>query len=303
MNKIPFYRERDFGEKVSVTFQFIGQNIRYVWRYLLYIIAPLGIFFGLSLNWFYDMVTNMQESSASSDSDLIMAGIIMLVLVVVSVIGYAVLFAMIYSIMQLYNARENGLEGVTYNDIRPYMKDNIRRMAIYTIALVPIGILVLLVFILPIISFGIFGFLLALVVLFLFAVTYQLVMPVYLNEDIGFFGAVQRGMTLAWNTFGGVLLLFIVFTFICNTAASLLSIPWAICYFLKMAFLTDGTAASIASSPLFNILSYVFAVIMGMVSIAAYMPLVVAMNYQYANAAEQTDNFSVDEEINDFEQL
>lgn len=303
MNKIQFYRERNFGEKVSVTFEFLSQNLRYIWRYLLYVIAPIGVVTGLAINWMYAVLVNITGNGTATDSDYITIGATAIILFLISLVGYVALFSMLYSLMQAYNDRENGLERITYDDLRPYMKINVRRMIIYMLAFIPIGIVIMLIFILPTITFGVFGFLLAFVLLFIFATTYQLVMPVYLNEDISFIGAVQRGMSLAWNTFGGVALLLSVFLFIGYVATSLLSIPWAICYVVKMVFLTAGEASSVASSPLFNVLSYVFAVIMSMGSIAAYIPLAVAMNYQYSNAAEQVDNFSVEDEINDFEKL
>ena len=50
MNKIVFYKERDFGEKFNVTFEFVKQNWKILLRYALYGILPLAFVGALSLN-------------------------------------------------------------------------------------------------------------------------------------------------------------------------------------------------------------------------------------------------------------
>ena len=50
MDKIVFYKERDFGEKFNVTFEFVKQNWKILLRYALYGILPLAFVGALSLN-------------------------------------------------------------------------------------------------------------------------------------------------------------------------------------------------------------------------------------------------------------
>lgn len=305
--KIPFYKERAFGEKVSATFDFLSQNLRYIWRYLLYIIAPLGIVTGLFINWLYFF--GIQSQQSSGDPDIVTAvliGVFSLLLCIINFFGYSVLFGFIYSSMLAYKNRENGLEGITWDELKPYMKDNVKRMLLYFLGLIPLMLIIILALVFLFGIFGTFGFLGAffvMVLAFLFFVAYQMVMPVYLNEDIGYFDALKRGLHLGWNTFGGVLILMIVFAIIGYAISLVLSIPWTICYIVKVVAISQQMVDGFASSPAFNVLSYVLSTFMGMGSIAASVPMIIAMNYQYANAAEQEDSFSVDEEIDNFEQI
>lgn len=295
MKKIQFYKERSFSEKISATINFLNQNLRYVWRYLLYATVPTGMVTGLLLNWFYYWGVTGNISASY--------GVLFLALLVVAYVGYSYLFGLIFSIMQLYNDRENGLEGITYADLKPYMKDNVKRMHIYLLGLILYVIAMVLVFIIPIVLFKAIGGIISLGLLFIGLVVYQLVLPVYLNENISYLDAIPRGIRLAWNTFGGVLLLMFVVGIIVQVISTIFGLPWYIFYGIKVLFLSHPSSDSIATAPWFSILTYVFGMIMSIGNFASSIIMVIAMNYQYSNAAEQEDSFSIDEEIDDFDQL
>lgn len=301
--KIPFYKVRNFGDKVSVTFSFFQQNLRYIWKYLLYTICPVGIIFGVGMNWFYSSSMSDFKDSDISTATAIGTSVATLFGGIIMTVGMAVVLAMIFALMQLYNERDNGLQGITFEEIKPYMINNFWRVIKYALSVIVFFVAASIVFVLLALFLQWFVLLLVIPAVIILFVVVQLILPVYMFEDISIWDAWQRGIKLSWKTFGGVLALAIVFALITDIVGSVFSIPWAVCFFIKALALTEDTVSAMATSPMFNTITYILAMLMGVGTFALSLLTYVAMSYQYSNAAEQEDAFSVQDDINDFNNL
>lgn len=137
-NKIPFYQVRSFGEKFNVVFSFIKLNWRYMIRYILYGVLPLSLLAALSIDNL--LSSRMNEGEGVVNIGFQFFGSYIFLSLVCGLMGLWV-GSVVFSCMQIYNERENGLEDITFNELKPYVKRNAGR--IFKFGLV--GLLVLFV--------------------------------------------------------------------------------------------------------------------------------------------------------------
>lgn len=296
MEKIPFYEVRSFGEKFNVVFSFVKQNLRYMIRYILYGVLPLSMLGALSVDNLLAYTMELNEATASTVFQLF-GNYIFLSLVCLLVCLWV--GSIVFSCMQIYNERANGLEGITFNEMKPYMKRNAGR--IFKCGLV--GILVFLVgiaiFVGSALIHGYFAFLVFLCFVALY-IPFLLVLPTYIYEDISVWQAYARGLRLGWNTWGGIFALGFVLSLIVNVVSVVFVIPWELCLAFKTIFIgSDGSQFS--SNIILSILQYIFGVIMWVGQFTLSILLFVSISYLYSHAAEQQDDMSVAKGIDDFE--
>ena len=71
---IQLFQQRDFGDKINVTFQYISQNFKSFGLSLLYIVGPValvaGIASGIMQSRMFDMIGLTQKPSSTFDPDL-----------------------------------------------------------------------------------------------------------------------------------------------------------------------------------------------------------------------------------------
>lgn len=297
--KIPFYKVRSFGEKFDDTFGFVRQNFRYIWRYLLYAILPVSLIWGLMMQWY--MSALMSADAGRLDDIFLSPGY--WAMFVLSVVCSAFVVAVIFSLMQFYNNQPDGLLSVSTEALRPYVYRNTGR--VLKLFLAAIVLMVVYVLLVVLAAFGLKW--LALVVFlpatFILGVVAALVPSVYIFEDVSVWTAIKRGFRLGWKTFGGVLAVLIVFYLIIYMATILFTLPWYVCVFVQALTIDSNTAEAFANSPAFSIISYFCSVLLMVGSMACSLLMIVAISYQYAHAAEKVDDMSVEEGIDDFEQL
>ena len=299
MNKIAFYEERTFGDKFNVTFEFIRQNWKIMLRYVSYVVLPLCLLSGLLLHVLIDsgLISTKDEWTQSSPFFGSYVGIV----AVMSLASWWVA-TVVFSLMQVYNYRTDGLQGVTTEDLKPYFKHNAWR-------LFKLNLTALLLCLLYGISASILGalipvlaVLLVLISLLLLFVPLLLVGPVYIYEDISVWKAWGRGIRLGWNTWGGIFALGIVMTLLASVAEGIMGIPWQICYLLKVT-LADYDNGSFVNSVGFSLLSYVTSCVMIYAQLLCSCLFFVSISYLYSHAAEQEDDMSVEEGIKNFEEM
>lgn len=296
--KIPFYKVRSFGEKFDDTFGFVRQNMRYIWRYLLYAILPVGLIMGLMMQWY---MSALISADAERLDDIFMSPGYW-VMIVLSIVCGAFVVATIFSLIQFYNNQPDGLLSVSTEALRPYVYRNTGRVLKLFLAAI-----VLIVAYMLLVVLAVYGLRwLSLVVVpatFILGVVSALVPPVYIFENVSVLTAIRRGFHLGWKTFGGVLAVLIVFYIIIYVATILFALPWYVCIFVQTLTIDSNSAETFASSPAFSIISYFCSVLFMVGSMACSLLMIVAVSYQYAHAAEKVDGVSVEEGIDDFEQL
>ena len=129
MDKIVFYKERDFGEKFNVTFEFVKQNWKILLRYALYGILPLAFVGALSLNSLMQNMVDVSSGNSMFSDELSYSMLFSYALLLpTSLAAYIWIGTVVFSMMQFYNAHDEGLQGVTFQELKPSFRRNAWRL-------------------------------------------------------------------------------------------------------------------------------------------------------------------------------
>lgn len=147
MDKIVFYKERDFGEKFNVTFEFVKQNWKILLRYALYGILPLAFVGALSLNSLMQNMVDVSSGNSMFSDELSYSMLFSYALLLpTSLAAYIWIGTVVFSMMQFYNAHDEGLQGVTFQELKPSFRRNAWRLFKCGLVGFLIGIVFLAVF-------------------------------------------------------------------------------------------------------------------------------------------------------------
>ena len=311
--KIPLYKIRSFGVKVGDTFAFVSENIKPMLKYITYFLLPVSLVMGLSLNGYLNGITAMAMSAQMKNAEPATSDLATFVssmggLIVISLLSYPLLTAIVYSLMRLYEARENGLKNLAWDELKP----TFMRMLGRAFKLMGFGVLLTLLVGLVLgfpliwlfreagIPILILFYLLLLVVLF----PLLLMSPIYLFEDeISLIDALKKSLRLGFKTWGGIFAVVFVLGLIISIISGIVSMPWTIAMVMKMMFTLNEGSDGFTQSVGFNFLTYLFSVLQAFVSYICYMIPLVGLAYQYGHAAEKIDHVTVDSDIEFFDKL
>lgn len=311
--KIPLYKIRSFGVKISDTFAFVSENIKPILKYITYFLLPVSLVMGLALNGYLNGITAMAMSAQMKNAEPATSDLATFVssmggLIIISVLSYPLLTAIVYSLMRLYNERENGLKDLAWDELKP----TFMRMLGRAFKLMGFGVLLTLLVGLVLgfpliwlfreagIPILILFYLLLLVVLF----PLLLMSPIYLFEDeISLIDALKKSLRLGFKTWGGIFAVVFVLGLIISIISGIVSMPWSIAMVMKMMFTLNEGSDGFTQSVGFNFLTYLFSVLQAFVSYICYMIPLVGLAYQYGHAAEKIDHVTVDSDIEFFDKL
>jgi len=289
--KIDFYKERSFGEKLSAAFAFIKQNFKPLFKYMSYFVLPLGIIYGLFYQSYIETIMSNAESSSTPRMGIFLIGLIFS-------FCYWCVNAMLYALMIVYNDSPDGLNSVSDSDVW-------RQFRVCLVKSIKMGLSLMFLIIL----FGLIGAVLSMAffpLLFLFIlacflsfVLLALVNPTYMFDDLGILSSVSEGITLAFNTFWSTLGLMIVTVLITSVLTFAAEVPYYI------VFMVNGIVGGSLSDV--SIFMKVFLALLMAVAmcIQLYSTSIItyALCYQYGHAAEIMDGVSVTNAIDDFDSL
>jgi hypothetical protein len=292
--KIEFYKERDLGGKLNVTFDFIRQNWKVMLKYITYIFLPLILISSLGFSKL--LMTESRDLTTFSSLDWIEVGISYLILIFSSLLlpGLTVAFH------QLYNSRDNGLDGIVFNDLKPYFFQNIRKTfvlgSIFILALVfSAGLAVGLAA-----SFGLWMIFFVISVL-IFLLPTVMILPTYLFEDINVWQAISRGYRFGWNTFGEIFLMEIVFGIISSFLSGIMAIPYYVLIICRKFFVALDGPSNFFNSYGFTFLMFASICLLYFSSILVNTFVLMGFNFHYGHVVEKMDAVSVEEGIENFE--
>lgn len=298
--------KRSFGEKLTATFSFVNENWKVLLKYCTYLILPLCLIQGLSMNSFmksYMGVVAAAGNGISSYDDLAYAlGASYGSLVFLYAIGGVVLTALVYGLVKLYNERDERLAGLTFADLKPVLFKNAKRLFVAWLFMTGIGFLVLIV---VGVLIAITPWTLLLTIPFLIAciLPLSLLPAIYLFENIGIWKAFRKSLRVGFATWGGIFGVTFVTGFIANVVQGVLSIPYMVVLVVGVALTTSGMQAEITTSVGFGFMSYLFAVLMNFGIYLSMIFTLLGLIYQYGHACEIMDSVSVEEDISRFDQL
>ena len=305
--KIALYVQRSFGEKLTATFDFIKENWKPLMKFTTYLMLPLCLLQGLSLNGLMSGTMVLGDMTGGSfDSSVVGASIMALVTyyslyAVLYLLGTVMLTSLVYALVRTYNEREERLNGIVFGDIKPLLLRNVKRLFLMGIAcgflfLFAVILVVLLAVLTP------FTLILTIPLLFAFMIPLVLMSPIYLFEDISLSEAFAKTFRLGFATWGGIFLILIVMGLIASVLQTIVSIPWYVIYIVKMIFtMSDGGATS--SSVGLNFAQYLFSILMLYGSYLSAIFSIVGLVYQYGHASEVVDSITVESDIDNFDKL
>jgi len=301
--KIPFYVQRPFGEKMNASFDFIKENWKVMFKYITYLILPVCLVQALSMNSFmgYYMGAIM---GGGSDFDNLGAGFFTAYgfMVLCMMIGSLLLSSLVYALIKLYNDREERLVGITFNDIKPLLFRNMGRLfllgllfivlyilAVIVIALLAVGSLLTLILTIP-------AVIAAFVALIMWA-------PIYLFENISLGASLSKAFRMGFATWGGVFGIVFIMGMVAGVLQSVAMTPWYIAVVVKAMFAYSDEGAIGDSSILYNVMTYILGIVQAYGMYLSMVFSLLGISYQYAHASEKLDSITVENEIDNFENL
>ncbi len=252
---IPLYQQRDFGEKINATFQYIVQQFRSLGLALLYIAGPVVLVAGIA--------SGLSESSVRGN----MFGLLTRASIV-SVVAYLLAFWLVplvtYSHLKVYNETGGGpvLVGAVWREVRRAFGRAVIAILLYG-TLYIVGTFILF---LP----GIY-----------FAVTLSPMLAIVVLEEAGAGDAFSRSFTLIqdnwWSTFG----LLIIMGFVYLSLLSLIWVPTLLWDMVKGVFqlppLPPLVVAFLGAFVVLGLLLFL-------------MVVVLAVGFQYFNLVEKREH-------------
>ena len=325
--KVDLYRARTFGQKFSATFDFIKENYKLLLKACFYLVLPLCLFQAFALERFISVVVdnNVAVAVDNADSDgalgtlLVNTGLSYLMLIVCLVLGSILLSSICFAMIRYYNESPTRLQGVTLRDLKPLiiqcMKRSFLMGLVFSVAWVVIIIILgLFAFIFfevtsndqfPNVLIGIGLFFLVIIGLLVVFVPATVSWPVYLFEDDEtLFSAIRRGWRLGIYSFFPLIGLMFIMALIENVLQTVTTLPWYFMYLAKVFIsATNEGATSVVNSPIYNFVEYILSVIMNFGTYLATTLTIIALAFHYGSVAEEVDGVSVEESIQNFDQL
>ena len=303
--KIELYRVRSFGDKLNDTFAFVNENYRQLLKYLTYFLLPLSLVQAVAMNGYLGNMMTLSMGGGngmSSDALMSMAGSMAFYALVYGV-GAFLLVTVVYALMRLYNRREQRLNGLMWEEMKPEVGLMLRR----GLLLVLLGIVVAVLFgllIFALVQFSPMMLFLLLPALFVVALPLSLLTPVYLFEErISLTDALWKSLRLGFRTWGGILAVMLVMTIIASVLQGVVSIPWYIAFIVKSLFGLQQAEDSFVNSVGFSFIIYLLGVVQAFGGFLTYSLAYISLAYQYGHAAEKIDGVTVDTDIEHFEEL
>lgn len=303
--KIAFYVKRSFGEKLNATFDFFKENWKPFLKFATYLLLPLCIIQGLSLNSFMGSYMTIAMGGVA-DVDLTSFGVMFWVnygiVILCSAIGGLIVVSLIMALVKLYNEREDRLNGLTLGELRPLLFRNMGRMFLMGIVMLILMLIVTIV-ISVLLSLTAYTLLLTVPVFFAFLVALSLCLPTYIYEKTGLVAAITKGLRLGFATWGGVFALMFVLGLVTWALNLVIALPWYIVLIVKTLFGFSSDVGTVETPLLYSLLMYVLGVffIFGCYLVSTFS--ILGLSYQYAHATEKLDSITVEDDIDNFEKL
>ncbi len=214
---IEFRKERDFGDVINVTFQFLRQNFMLLSKSLLFIVGPVALISGLSSVGYIDsMPLLLEDPDAVPDPmNLGLMGLYYIVLIVMGLLASLLAVTVVSSYMLLY--QEQGVDGLDFEMVWAKVKERIWEMAKTTMLAVVLYMASFMFMIIPMtvavlssssggmvaaVFMTFVGIIVCMVIFFYFIVVIALLFPVRIFERMGTVATFSRSRYLLKNNYG-----------------------------------------------------------------------------------------------------
>ena len=296
MIKEPFYKRRDVSEKLNTTFDFIRENFKKVFLYVISATSVCCICFATIM-----LIAEIKMNYASTNYDtapeqnsFFEQGYFIVILFFLTM---TLVMPMAFTLISIYHNREGGLKGLKFKDIRTNYFIN---MAKWFIISFPMTIILLL---LHLAFRNELGWFLPAVSYFLVIIFFEMAPPAFIIGQKGYGESIATSLNYAINHFLGTagitITLLLVGAFVYLWEIGLIE------------FFTSFKTQLIGTDPASNIFAYIvywvliFAIFLALAASVALSltAFAIGISYQYGSLEERKNLFSLKEKIKNFEQL
>jgi hypothetical protein len=305
--KIKYYRIRTFGERLNVSFDYLRETWKPMFKFTLYLILPICLIQAFATNAVM-RAAFITGYYSSTDTGLDIASFIgnYLVYYLCIFLGSAILSALVYTLMQEYERRETRLMDIRLADFKPLLTRNFKKIAgamllFLAILFLYAGFMILLAFISP--------WTLIATVLVLLAVSVVLVpsfalfIPLYLFEDKPLIPALRKSFAYGFRAWGETFLTVFVFGLLANIINMATTMPWYILTIVGSVMGMSGSDNRIDSQLWYNFLTYLLGIVQSYGIYLASIITATGYAFQYFHVREKQESVSVDGSIRDFDKL
>lgn len=302
------YVERTFSRKFDDTLAFVSENWRQLLKYITLVLLPVSIVQGLCLEGLVSALSGMGDSDVS-DSALVRLGASYLGTIILYLIGGMLLSAVVYALMRIYLRCDDRLAGLDWTQCKADLKYCVRREARVVAVFVGLSIVIVALYIglvalaAAVDSVGLLiMFFPVSIGLFVVLMPLTLTFPIMAFTDRPVGEAFRKAWRLGFGTWWSMCAFLVVITLVVSTLNYMLSLPWTICYMLRITLFDATASASLLSwAPLVSVLSFIFGVGMVYVNYLLSSLVMVALAVQYGHASEKMEGTSVENAIDEFE--
>jgi len=260
-NNIEFRKVRDFGGILGVTFEYVKQNFKSLFKANLLLSAPLILLAGVFLGIYQSSIFNFQFNQEFEQF-----GISFLLYLLFTMLSYLFITVVTYTHLTIY--KNSGSGTIDIADIWKQVKSNL--LMIFLTGIVCIIIIVT-------------GFIFLIIPGIYFSITLSIIFIVRIEEKLSLVKAIRRCINLIsgnwWFTFGLILVMGIIQGFL----GFILYIPN---YVVMMFLAFTGIDSSIGET---GRIMFILSSIIASFGLLFYSLTIIAVAFQYYNLVERKE--------------
>jgi len=309
MNRIVYYRQRNFTEKLNATLDFIRENWRALLRWCFYVIMPVCLVQTFVMNSLYGNILSYSTLSATNVIGTTEAASIMLrvgLLTLCFLIGSSLLAGLVYALMQTYSVREERLQNLVFNDIKGRLFSNALRVIALSLFMFVVFCVIIAASSVLIAAFSSIALVFVIplsIAIVLCLIPLMLILPTYLFErNLTLFGALGKAWTLGTKTLWGMLGLIIVISLISSVIQTITMMPWYLTMMIGN-LLSAANESGISHSVGYKFALYLLGLLQSFGVYFASTLMLIGLAFQYFHAREKVEGVSVEANIDNFSNL
>lgn len=302
MGKIKFYKQRSFSELLTTTFDFIRENWRTLLLYSVYVFLPVSLVQSFINNEFYKVTGIMgfgQAATYGIENDLriaIYAGFMGLV----GTAGSLLLYSLIFTLIDIYNHRKEGLKGITWSDISQKLwKFFGKSLLISLFLLIPIFFVVLIMVLLGYLS--LFTLILTIPAAIILIIPLAFAFPGYIFSKDSLTHSFLHSYPLGFRCWGSIFGVMLLTGILASIMQSITSMPYQLTFIFNS--LTASSSETEHVSPVMSFVLYLLGVIQAFGAYVASTIIPIATAYLYAHARDKYEGVTIESDIENFEQF
>ena len=303
MGKIQFYKQRTFSEVVTTTFDFIRENWRPILTYMVYILLPFSLVQALINNEFYKVsgfTGFAQAASYGYETNEVSVIIYALAMFLFNIVGMLLYYSLVFTLIELYNRRVDGLSGIGWSDIRPILWPFFRKaLAISLVISLGIFIIGLVMALFVVVSPWTLVATIPAIIAVLIPLTFAY--PGYLYTKDKLLGSLSHSFALGWRCWLSIFGVSLLTGLLSGVLQTITSMPFQLTFLFNAITASNGSSESM--SPMMSFLFYLFGVLQTFGAYIASTISPLSVSYRYAHAKEKYDGVTVESDIENFDRL